>query len=116
ARLMYDLMAVAYEANVTRVVSFMKSRDASQRVYPNIGVMEPHHAMSHHGNNQEKIAGLIKVNTYHTTLFANFAPRLKTTPDAPGSLLTHTLILYGSAMSESDTHSRVNIPTMLIGG
>src|SRR5580765_4189515 len=57
AKLMYDLMAVAYEANVTRVVSFMKSRDASQRVYPNIGVMEPHHAMSHHGNNQEKIAG-----------------------------------------------------------
>jgi Protein of unknown function (DUF1552) len=116
ARLMYDLMAVAYEANVTRVVSYMKSRDASQRVYPNIGVMEPHHAMSHHGNNQEKIAGLIKVNTYHMTLFANFIERLKSTPDGDGSLLDHSLILYGSGMSESDTHSRLNLPTLLIGG
>ena len=116
ARLMYDLMAVAYEANVTRVVSYMKSRDASQRVYPNIGVMEPHHAMSHHGNNQEKIAGLVKVNTYHTTLFADFVERLKSTPDGDGSLLDHTLILYGSGMSESDTHSRLNLPTLLVGG
>jgi len=116
ARLMYDLMAVAYEANVTRVVTYMKSRDASQRVYPNIGVMEPHHAMSHHGNNQEKIAGLVKVNTYHTTLFANFLERLKSTPDGDGSLLDHTLILYGSGMSESDTHSRLNLPTLLVGG
>jgi len=116
ARLMYDLMAVAYEANVTRVVTYMKSRDASQRVYPNIGVMEPHHAMSHHGNNQEKIAGLVKVNTYHTTLFANFLERLKSTPDGDGSLLDHTLILYGSGMSESDTHSRLNLPTLIVGG
>jgi hypothetical protein len=116
ARLMYDLMAVAYEANVTRVVSYMKSRDASQRVYPNIGVMEPHHAMSHHGNNQDKLAGLVKVNTYHMTLFANFLERLKSTPDGDGSLLDHTLILYGSGMSESDTHSRLNLPTLLVGG
>jgi hypothetical protein len=116
ARLMYDLMAVAYEANVTRVVTYMKSRDASQRVYPKIGVMEPHHAMSHHGNNQEKIAGLIKVNTYHTTLFADFLERMRTTPDGDGSLLDHTLILYGSGMSESDTHSRLNLPTLLVGG
>ena len=116
ARLMYDLMAVAYEANVTRVVTYMKSRDASQRVYPNIGVMEPHHAMSHHGNNQEKLAGLVKLNTYHMTLFADFIERLKSTPDGDGSLLDHTLLLYGSGMSESDTHSRVNLPTLLIGG
>jgi hypothetical protein len=116
ARLMYDLMAVACEANVTRVVTYMKSRDASQRVYPNIGVMEPHHAMSHHGNNQEKLAGLVKVNTYHMTLFANFLERLKSTPDGDGSLLDHTLILYGSGMSESDTHSRLNLPTLLVGG
>jgi hypothetical protein len=116
ASLMYDLMAVAYEANITRVITYMKSRDASQRVYPNIGVMEPHHAMSHHGNNQEKIAGLVKVNTYHATLFAKFIERLKTTADGDGSLLDHTLILYGSGMSESDTHSRLNLPTLLIGG
>jgi uncharacterized protein DUF1552 len=116
ATLMYDLMAVAYESNVTRVVSYMKSRDASQRVYPNIGVMEPHHAMSHHGNNAEKLAGLVKLNTYHTTLFAKFLERLKNTPDGDGSLLDHSLILYGSGMSESDTHSRLNLPTLLVGG
>ena len=116
ATLMYDLMAVAYEANITRVITYMKSRDASQRVYPNIGVMEPHHAMSHHGNNPEKIAGLVKVNTYHMTLFSKFLDRLKSTPDGDGSLLDHSIILYGSGMSESDTHSRLNLPTLLVGG
>jgi Protein of unknown function (DUF1552) len=116
ASLMYDLAAVAYETNITRVLTYMKSRDASQRVYPNIGVMEPHHAMSHHGNNPEKLAGLIKVNTYHMTLFAKFLEKLKSTPDGDGSLLDHSLILYGSGMSESDTHSRLNLPTLLVGG
>src|SRR5437867_715611 len=116
ALLMYDLAAVAYEANITRVITYMKSRDASQRVYPNIGVNEPHHAMSHHGNNPEKIAGLIKLNTYHTTLFAKFLERLKSTPDGDGSLLAHLLLLYGSGMSESDTHLRLNVPTLLVGG
>src|SRR6185436_13645359 len=116
AVLMYDLAAVAFEANLTRVFTFMKSRDASQRVYPNIGVNEPHHAMSHHGNNPDKLAGLVKVNTYHMTLFVRFLDRLKATPDGDGSLLDHSLILYGSGMSESDTHSRLNLPTMLVGG
>ena len=116
ALLMYDLAAVAYEANITRVISYMKSRDASQRVYPNIGVNEPHHAMSHHGNNPEKLAGLVKVNTYHITLFSKFIQRLQSTPDGDGSLLDHSLILYGSGMSESDNHSRLNVPTLLVGG
>jgi hypothetical protein len=116
AILMYDLAAVAFEANITRVLSYMKSRDASQRVYPNIGVMEPHHAMSHHGNNPDKLTGLVKVNTYHTTLFAGFLEKLKSTPDGDGSLLDHSLILYGSGMSESDTHSRIDLPTLLVGG
>jgi hypothetical protein len=116
AMLMYDLMAVAYEANITRVVTYMKSRDASQRVYPNIGVNEPHHAMSHHGNNPEKLAGLVKLNTYHVTLFSKFLEKLQSTPDGDGSLLDHSLILYGSGMSESDTHSRLNVPTLLVGG
>jgi len=116
ALLMYDLAAVAYEANITRVITYMKSRDASQRVYPNIGVNEPHHAMSHHGNNPEKLANLVKLNTYHVGLFAKFVDRLKNTPDGDGSLLDHSLILYGSGMSESDTHSRLNVPTLLVGG
>jgi hypothetical protein len=116
ALLMYELAAVAYEANITRVVTYMKSRDASQRVYPNIGVTEPHHAMSHHGNNPEKLAGLVKVNTYHVTLFSKFIQKLQSTPDGDGSLLDHSLILYGSGMSESDNHSRLNVPTLLVGG
>src|SRR5215510_3482066 len=108
ALLMYDLAAVAFESNQTRVCSFMKSRDASQRVYPNIGVNEPHHAMSHHGNNSEKIANLVKLNTYYASLFAKFLDKLKRTPDGDGSLLDHSMILYGSGMSESDQHLRFN--------
>jgi hypothetical protein len=115
ASLMYDLMALAYEANVTRVVTYMKSRDASQRVYPNIGITEPHHAMSHHGNNPEKLANLVKLNTYHVSLFAKFIDKMAKTPDGDGSLLDHSIILYGSGMSESDTHSRLNVPTLLMG-
>ena len=116
AALMYDLAAVAFEANITRVFTYMKSRDASQRVYPNIGVNEPHHAMSHHGNNPEKIAGLVKLNTYHVSLFAKFLQKMQSTPDGDGSLLDHSLILYGSGMSESDQHSRLDVPTLLVGG
>jgi hypothetical protein len=93
----------------------MMSRDASQRVYPNIGIAEPHHSMSHHGNNPEKLANLVKLNTYHMSLFAKFVKKLKDTPDGDGSLLDHSLILYGSGMSESDTHSRLNIPTAIVG-
>ena len=115
ASLMYDLMALAYEANVTRVATYMKARDASQRVYPKIGVTEPHHAMSHHGNNSEKLANLVKLNTHHVDLFRGFVEKLAKTPDGDGTLLDHTLILYGSGMSESDTHSRLNIPTLLVG-
>ena len=115
AGLMYDLMALAYEADLTRVITYMKSRDASQRVYPKIGVTEPHHAMSHNGNNPEKLANLVKVNTHHMALFAKFVEKLASTPDGDGSLLDHSLILYGSGMSESDTHSRINIPTLLVG-
>ena len=75
--LQFDLLALAYEANVTQVFTFMMSRDASQRVYPNIGIAEPHHSMSHHGNNPEKIANLVKLNTYHMALFAKFVKKLK---------------------------------------
>ena len=75
--LLFDLLALAYQADITRVFTFMMSRDASQRVYPKIGVTEPHHAMSHHGNNPEKIANHVKLNTYHITLFAKFLEKLR---------------------------------------
>jgi len=113
--LQFDLLALAYEANITKVFTFMMSRDASQRVYPNIGIAEPHHSMSHHGNNPEKLQNLVKLNTYHMSLFAKFVKKLRDTPDGDGSLLDHSLILYGSGMSESDIHSRLNIPTAIVG-
>jgi Protein of unknown function (DUF1552) len=113
--LQFDLLALAYEANITKVFTFMMSRDASQRVYPNIGIAEPHHSMSHHGNNPEKLANLVKLNTYHMSLFAKFVKKLRDTPDGDGSLLDHSLIMYGSGMSESDTHSRLNVPVAIVG-
>jgi hypothetical protein len=114
--LLYDLLALAYEADITRVFSYMLSRDASQRVYPSIGITEPHHAMSHHGRDAEKLANLVKLNTYHVDLFRRFLEKLRSTPDGDGSLLDHSYILYGSSMSESDTHSRLDVPTLVVGG
>jgi len=114
--LLYDLIVLAFQTDTTRVFTFMKSRDASQRVYPEIGITEPHHSMSHHGNDPEKIANLVKLNTWHVSLFGKFIERLKATPDGDGSLLDHSLILYGSGMSESNVHSRLDVPTLLVGG
>jgi hypothetical protein len=114
--LQFDLLALAYEADVTRVFTFMMSRDASQRVYPEIGLTEPHHSMSHHGGDKEKVANLVKLNTYHISLFGKFLEKLRSTPDGDGSLLDHSVILWGSGMSESNNHSRLDIPTLLVGG
>jgi hypothetical protein len=114
--LQFELLALAYAADLTRVFSFMMSRDATQRVYPNLDITEPHHSMSHHGNDPEKLANLVKLNTYHVSLFGKFLKRLKETPDGDGSLLDHSLLLFGSGMSESNTHSRLDIPTLLAGG
>jgi hypothetical protein len=116
AMLLYDLAALAFEADITRVLTYMTSRDASQRVYPNLGITMPHHAMSHHGNNPERLANLVKLNTWHMSLFARFLHKLHSTPDGDGSLLDHSYILYGSGMSESDTHSRLDVPTLVAGG
>jgi hypothetical protein len=116
AMLQFDLLALALEADITRVFTFMISRDASQRVYPNLGLTEPHHSMSHHGGDETKIQNLVKLNTYHISLFGRFLDKLRSTPDGDGSLLDHSLILWGSGMSESNTHSRLDIPTLLVGG
>ena len=114
--LQFDLLALAFESDMTRVFTFMMSRDASQRVYPNLGITEPHHSMSHHGNDPVKIANLVKLNTYHVQLFGKFLGKLSSTPDGDGSLLDHSMILYGSGMSESNVHSRLDVPTIIAGG
>ncbi len=116
--LQFDLLALAYEADLTRVFTFMMSRDATRkRVYPNLGLTEYRiYSMSHHGNDPEKIANLVKLNTYHVSLFGKFLAKLRATPDGDGNLLDHSMILFGSGMSESNTHSRLDIPTVLVGG
>ena len=116
ARLMYELMALAYESDVTRVATFMKAKDASMLSYTNLGIAEPHHGMTHNLQVEGNLANLVKINTYHVTLFAEFVERLKRTPDGDGTLLDHTLLLYGSGMSDANVHSRLSIPTVLVGG
>ena len=114
--LMYDLLAVAYQADVTRVFTFMLSRELSQRTYPNIGVTEQHHSVSHHGNDAQKIAQNVKVNTYHMGLFAKFLEKLRSTPDGDGSLLDHSLIFYGGGMGNPNGHASDPLPVVAVGG
>jgi hypothetical protein len=114
--LMFDLLALAYQADLTRVFTFMVAREVSQRTYPSIGVTEPHHAVSHHGNRPESIANHTKVNLYHMQMFARFIERLKSTPDGDGSLLDHSLIVYGSGMSDGNGHTGSPLPLITVGG
>src|SRR6187455_2149380 len=114
--LMYDLLAVAYQADVTRVFTFMLSRELSQRTYPNIGVTEQHHSVSHHGNDAQKIAQNVKVNTYHMGLFAKFLEKLRATPDGDGSVLDHSLIVYGGGMGNPNGHASDPLPVVALGG
>src|SRR5579872_1187869 len=115
-RLMYDLMALAYQANVTRVVSFMVAREVSNRTYPQVGVPDGHHATSHHQNKAEKIEKLVKIQNYHVTLFAEFVKKLQATPDGDGSLLDHAVLLFGSNMSNSNLHNHFPLPNLVVGG
>jgi hypothetical protein len=114
--LMYDLLALAYQTNVTRVFPFMVAREESNKTYPQIGVHDGHHATSHHQNKQEKIEKLVKIQQYHIGLFARFLDKLKSTPDGDGSLLDHSVLLYGSNMSNSNVHNHFPLPNLLVGG
>ena len=115
-QLMFDLQVLAYQADVTRVITFMVGREFSSRAYPQAGVAEAHHPLSHHQNDPEKIALLARINTYHTTLFASYLEKLRSTPDGDGSLLDHLLLLYGSGISDSNRHDPDNLPLLLVGG
>jgi len=116
AKLMFDLTLLAYQADITRVVAFQISRELNGRAYPWIGVPDGHHSVSHHQLDPEKITKATKINTYHMSLFARHLERLRDTPDGDGSLLDHTLTMYGTGMGDSDHHTPVNIPTVLAGG
>jgi Protein of unknown function (DUF1552) len=112
---LFELMAVAYEADLTRVFTFMMNREASQIVFPNLDINEPWHHISHHGNEPEKLAALVKINTWQVELFGRFLDRLRSTPDGDGSLLDHSLIVWGSGMSDSNAHSALDVPLLLAG-
>lgn len=116
ARLMFDLQVLAMQGDVTRVLTFQLAREASTRVYPETGVTEPHHPLTHNGGDPEKLAKVAKINAFHVSLFAYFLEKLKATPDGDGSLLDHALILYGSGMSNADKHDHVNLPVLVAGG
>jgi hypothetical protein len=116
ARLMMDLMVIAYQADLTRVVSFMLAREGSNRNYRAIGVSDGHHDCTHHQNDPEKIAKTIKINTHHVEQLAYLVNRLKSTPDGDGTLLDHSMILYGSSISDGNRHTHTDLPLTLIGG
>jgi hypothetical protein len=114
--LMLDLQLLAFQSDLTRVVSFMLGKEQSARPYPQIGVPEAHHPLSHHNNVPELIAQMSKINRYHTQLFSQYLAKLAATPDGEGSLLDHITILYGSGISNSTMHSGDNLPLLLVGG
>jgi hypothetical protein len=115
-KLMFDLQALAYQADLTRVSTFMMARELSQRTYPQVNAHDPHHSVSHHENNAEKIDTLTRIQTYHMRMFAYYLDKLRNTPDGDGSLLDHSIILYGSNMSSSNLHNHFPLPTVLVGG
>jgi len=116
ARLMFDLQVLALQGDVTRVITFQLARETSNRTYTEIGVSDPHHPLTHHGNDPEKIARMAKINAFHVSLFAYFLEKLKSTPDGNGSLLDHSLYLYGSGMGNPNVHDHVNLPILVAGG
>ena len=115
-KLMYDLLVLGYQADLTRVFTFMVAREVSNRTYPQVGVPDGHHAISHHQNRPEKLEKNVRIQTYHTGLFAYFLDKLRSTPDGDGSLLDHSTILYGSNMSNSNAHDHFPLPSLVVGG
>ena len=113
--LMFDLLTVAYQADLTRVFTFMLARELSNRTYTNLDLSEPHHAISHHGNDPAKVAAHTKINTYHVGLFVKFLEKLRATPDGDGSLLDHSMIFYGGGMGEGNGHSPYPMSVIAVG-
>jgi hypothetical protein len=115
ARLMFDLQVLAMQADVTRVLTFQLARETSNRTYPEIGVPDPHHPLTHHGNDPEKVAKMAQINAFHVSLFAYYLEKLKATREGNGSLLDNALILYGSGMGDPNVHDHVNLPVIVAG-
>jgi hypothetical protein len=115
-RLMFDLQVLAYQSDLTRVMTMMLGREISGRTFPEIGVHEAHHPTSHHNNDQTKIANLAKINAYHASLFTYFVEKLAATPDGDGTLLDHIVLIYGYGMADGNAHAPTNLPILVLGG
>ena len=116
ATLMFDLAALAFQADITRVFTLLLGREQTNRPYPWLGVPEAHHSVSHHQNDPARLMKAAKINTYHVTLLARFAEKLRSVPDGDGNLLDHALLLQGGGLSNSDQHSHIDLPLVLVGG
>lgn len=116
ARLMFDLQLLAFQGDITRVITFQIARETSNRSYPEIGVSDPHHPLSHHGDDPEKIARMAKINAFHVSLFAEYLQKLRETPEGNGSLLDNVLLLYGSGIGNPNVHDHTNLPIIVAGG
>ena len=116
ARLMFDLQLLAYQGDVSRIITFQLARETSNRSYPEIGVSDPHHPLSHHGDNPKKIARMAKINAFHVSLFSEYVQKLKNTPEGNGSLLDNVSILYGSGIGNPNVHDHVKLPIIVAGG
>ena len=116
ARLMFDLQLLAYQGDITRIATFQIARETSNRSYPEIGVPDPHHPLSHHGDDPDKIARMSKINAFHVSLYAEYLEKLKNTPEGNGSLLDNSLILYGSGIGNPNVHDHTNLPIIVAGG
>ena len=116
ARLMFDLQLLALQGDVTRVISFQLARETSNRTYPETGVSDPHHPLSHHGNDPAKIKRMSKINAFHVSLFAEFLEKLQSTEEGGHSILDQSLFLYGSGIGNPNVHDHTNLPILLAGG
>jgi hypothetical protein len=114
-KLMFDLQLIAFQTDMTRVVTMMMGREGSMRTYPEIGVPDPHHPLTHHRGNAEWIEKVTQVNTLHMELFAGFVEKMKTTPDGDGTLLDHSVIVYGSGLSDGNRHTHEDLPILIVG-
>ena len=115
-KLLYDLQVLAYQCDLTRVITFMYGREQSARTYPQLGIADPHHQITHHQNDPEKLEKCTKIQTHHVALFTEYLEQLRTTPDGEGSLLDNMVILFGSGLSNSDRHTHGPLPTVVVGG
>ena len=116
ARLMFDLQLLAFQGDITRVTTFQIARETSNRTYPEIGVPDPHHPLSHHGDDPNKIARMAKINAFHVSLFAEYLEKLQNTPEGNGSLLDNVVLLYGSGIGNPNVHNHTNLPIIVAGG